>query len=240
LDHTTRACISPDTSSSIDLNFKTTGDFWRTDSLLETSSRTTCFPKPLNAAEQPSASGASGDIHPSHRRISPGYESVPLSPATIRLDAQLEFILESADVFGLGHFDSLVSAYYCESFAESSVIANNQRLSRNRRLPKVLADIFRSSINWSDWERRGIQEEILKQTEAMLILEATKAHNTLKTKISPLLEAQTGAGMKPTAQNVLNMKEMVQNEVCVYQAQGFEAERINEMLMCSSHQIFGR
>jgi len=69
------------------------------------------------------------------------------------------------------NFDSLVTAYYCETFADSSPLANEQRLSRNRRLPKVVADLFSAAQTWTSWEARGFHEEILKTAEAMLISE---------------------------------------------------------------------
>jgi hypothetical protein len=80
-------------------------------------------------------------------------------PRDASLNDRFEKILDCAEAAGFENFDALVTSYYNaskEDFDESSYLANEQRLSRSRRLPKVIADVFEATKNWSVWESRGI------------------------------------------------------------------------------------
>lgn len=124
-------------------------------------------------------------------------------------DERFTSILEHVQAAGFESFDALVTAYYSDNFDESSALANEQRLSRNRRLPKVLSDLFHAADGWTPWERRGFHEEILKTAESMLISEGGVAKHTLLTKLSPLLDNQEAC----TPEIVNAMKRSVQNDV---------------------------
>ncbi|KAH7042264.1 hypothetical protein B0J12DRAFT_579556 [Macrophomina phaseolina] len=89
------------------------------------------------------------------------------------LDERVEYVLECAEAVGFDGLDSLAAAYYMGTFDESSLLAAEQRLSRNRRLPKVLAEVFQAAGSWSAWERRGFYEEILQSAESMLVAECS-------------------------------------------------------------------
>ena len=91
------------------------------------------------------------------------------------LDERLESVLSSAEQAGFADFDSLVTAYYSATFAESSRLASAQRLSRNRRLPRVMAEIFHAAAQWSAWERGGMNYEVLKSAEGLLMSEGVAA-----------------------------------------------------------------
>jgi hypothetical protein len=136
----------------------------------------------------------------------------PMSMSRESLGDRFEFILECTEATGFENFDTLVTAYYRETFHESSPLANEQRLSRNRRLPKVIADVFDATSAWSSWERRGFHEEILKTTESMLIAEKMSARDALNASIAPLLEAHHNSNTTPSAPSIVAMKKMIQNE----------------------------
>lgn len=121
--------------------------------------------------------------------------------------------MEKVRAAGFDSFDALVSAYYCGNFGEASFLANEQRLSRNRRLPKVIDDVFQATKQWSAWERRGFQEEILKTAESMLKSEAASAHNALMAKITPLLDLHEIINQASTAEALVDLKRSIQDQV---------------------------
>lgn len=122
-----------------------------------------------------------------------------------RLDERFEYVLYCLHTAGFDSFDALVTAYYSSSFNESSTLSMEQRLSRNRGLPNVIAELFRSAGGWSDWERRGFHEELLKTTEMMLISESKKVPaDTLS------MAMQNGDA---AAQSIPAVKKAIQNEV---------------------------
>lgn len=98
-----------------------------------------------------------------------------------------EYISDPLESSAVPNFDSLVTEYYCETFPDSSPLANEQRLSRNRRLPKVVADLFSAAQTWTAWEAHGFHEEILKTAEAKLISESD---NLDVSEVAALLDAQ--------------------------------------------------
>ncbi len=130
------------------------------------------------------------------------------------LGRRLQYVLDRINRIGFGNFDMVASAYYGGNFGESSPLADEQRISRNRRLPNVLLDIFRAANEWSEWERRGLHEEVLKQTERMLVPECIGACIILSGGISRLLEAENGMCTSSPAEIVLGMTTNIRNEVC--------------------------
>ncbi|PTB36580.1 hypothetical protein M441DRAFT_31164 [Trichoderma asperellum CBS 433.97] len=136
-----------------------------------------------------------------------------LAQETISLDERMEGIMEKVRAAGFDSFDALVSAYYCGNFGEASFLANEQRLSRNRRLPKVIDDVFQATKHWSAWERRGFQEEILKTAESMLKSEAASAHNPLMAKITPLLDLHEITNQVSTAEALVDLKRSIQDQL---------------------------
>lgn len=143
---------------------------------------------------------------------SPDMRQVP--PPT--LDQRFEGIMQHVEAAGFESFDDLVTAYYSDTFCETSPLANEQHLSRNRRLPKVISDVFQATDSWTHWERRGFQEEILKTAESMLISEGSGVRNSLMSQIRPLIETQDGAIPPNAGEALLGMKKSIQNEVSAH------------------------
>ena len=54
---------------------------------------------------------------------------------------------------------------------DTSVAYTEQRLGRNRRLPGMLAHIREHHKDWTQWERRGFQAEMLHSAEHILTAE---------------------------------------------------------------------
>ncbi|KAK3685291.1 hypothetical protein B0T22DRAFT_465282 [Podospora appendiculata] len=114
------------------------------------------------------------------------------------LDERFESVMERVEAAGFDNFDELATAYYSETFPESSPLAIEQHLSRNRRLPKLFASVFAASQAWTAWERRGFLEEILKTAETMLVAEGRGVQRTLEGSIvSSLLQTTVAAPAPP-------------------------------------------
>lgn len=105
----------------------------------------------------------------------PRFNSVELSPPPVdaSIDERLEWMLECGEAAGFDSFDCLATAYYGSTSlaASSSYLAGEQHLSRSRRLPKLLADLFAAAQSWNAREQRGFHDEVLKTAEAILAAE---------------------------------------------------------------------
>lgn len=95
------------------------------------------------------------------------------------LESRIEAVLKCAEGQGFENFDSLISDYYSKSFRPSSSLDHEQWLSRNRRLPGVLAAIAASSKNWSFQEKKYSNDEFMKATEGILSSEVRDAGEKL-------------------------------------------------------------
>ncbi|KAI9788274.1 MAG: hypothetical protein M1816_007040 [Peltula sp. TS41687] len=89
-------------------------------------------------------------------------------------EERFEYVLECAQRVGFNSFDASASQYYTVNFSDTSTLFHEQRLSRSRRLPEILAELRRTSETWTPWERRGHQEEILKTAEQIFAAECSK------------------------------------------------------------------
>ncbi|KAJ3497226.1 hypothetical protein NLG97_g2065 [Lecanicillium saksenae] len=87
------------------------------------------------------------------------------------IEERFEYVLECARRVGFDTFDSMAAQYYGSSFDPCSSLAMDQRLSRNRHLPALLAEIRQKSSQWSVWERRAYQDEALKTAEDICAIE---------------------------------------------------------------------
>ncbi|EHK17169.1 uncharacterized protein TRIVIDRAFT_227013 [Trichoderma virens Gv29-8] len=205
--------FSPAHAESMEFSYESTGDVWKTDAIPKSrpplaSDNSIVFPS-LTAANTPSAVLGSPVAEGSNQSMRPALQPV----AQTALGERIGSIMENIQAAGFDSFDALVSAYYCDTFGEASPLANEQRLSRNRRLPKVIDDVFRATKGWSTWERRGFQEEILKTAESMLISEGAGARPSVMSKIEPLLNSHDPTNPEATAEALTNLKRSIQDEL---------------------------
>ncbi|KAK3499445.1 uncharacterized protein B0T23DRAFT_305992 [Neurospora hispaniola] len=133
----------------------------------------------------------------------PRQQHQPASLPTKRptLDERMESVMERVETEGFDNFDSLATLYYKAKFGDSSSLAVEQRLSRNRRLPKLFADVFSAAQEWGAREQRPLFDEILRMSEGMLIGEARGVHSTLHASIGGLARSakdhETGKSAVP-------------------------------------------
>ncbi|KAK2593237.1 hypothetical protein QQS21_009077 [Conoideocrella luteorostrata] len=114
--------------------------------------------------------------------------SIPSKQAT--LDERVRYIMSQIEANGFSNFDALVNTYYGGTFPEISPVAHEQRLSRNRRLPGVIAELYNNTEQWTHWERLGFHEEIMNISEKMLLAEGGCVRSALEATIAPFAEAQ--------------------------------------------------
>lgn len=116
------------------------------------------------------------------------------------LHTRFEYVLECAKAVGFESFDALVSVYYTANFEDSSSLSSEQRLSRMRRLPGLIAALRDTSAGWTQWERQGYQDEILKSAESILGTEYNRftQNSALKDEIVRLYQASEGGDDQST------------------------------------------
>ncbi|TGJ88323.1 hypothetical protein E0Z10_g446 [Xylaria hypoxylon] len=93
-----------------------------------------------------------------------------------KVEEQFEDVLTCARRVGFDSFDTMALHYYTRNFHPASAVAQEQRLSRNRRLPELLAGLRKQSSTWSNWQRRGYQDEMLKAAGEVYRMEYTEFH----------------------------------------------------------------
>lgn len=138
-------------------------------------------------------------------------QTVSLPTKRPTLEERMESVMERVETAGFDSFDSLAALYYKAKFGDSSSLAVEQRLSRNRRLPKLFADVFSAAQEWGLWEQRPLFDEILRMSEGMLIGEARGVNSTLHASIGGLARSakdeQTGKSAVP------GLKRLMENNV---------------------------
>lgn len=150
-------------------------------------------------------------------------------PENADLDDRFDFILECVRIVGFSSFDSMVSAYYTVEFSDTSIVSNIQKVSRNRRLPGILAELREKTKTWTPWEAQGYRDEILKSAEDMFVSECYKFADDKEAigAIPDLCNKGVGSGQtdatgtppngescsKSITQAIPSAKKMFQNEV---------------------------
>ncbi|KAK3943770.1 bZIP transcription factor [Diplogelasinospora grovesii] len=109
---------------------------------------------------------------------------------------RIRHIVDSAIEAGFTTFDEAIEAYYTETFDETSPLYRDQRLSRNRRLPRLLGALRDASKDWSHWERRGFQEQITQGAEDILVdeLELFRKEYTDTAFLREMTNSELGGG----------------------------------------------
>jgi hypothetical protein len=186
-------------NGSMDFSFDSSADMWGN------SEEGTCI-KVQGSSPDSSTYLQAAPVAPTLRTRKP--------PPDASLDERFECIMEQVEAAGFESFDAMAAAYYTQNFNESSPLADEQRLSRNRRLPRVLSDVYGSATSsWSEWERKGLQDQILRTAETILTDEGCDARQALGEKITTLIEAQDNGNETATAEAMASMKLTLQEEV---------------------------
>jgi hypothetical protein len=84
---------------------------------------------------------------------------------------RLSHVLKAVDAAGFDSLDSAIIAYYKKSLDEDEGLRREQRLNRIRRLPALLKELHLAAQGWSQWQRRGFEEQIIRSTEDILLTE---------------------------------------------------------------------
>lgn len=86
-----------------------------------------------------------------------GHASAHQGPAkNAPLDERFEAILNLVEAAGFDNFDQMATTYYAQTLHAAE---------------QLLAGVYGSSVQWSDWERKGFHEEVLRTMENMLAVE---------------------------------------------------------------------
>ncbi|SPQ24143.1 572f3c0a-a4b0-4d84-b773-914d2d4e6420 [Thermothielavioides terrestris] len=113
---------------------------------------------------------------------------IPGPHATV--EDRFSYVLACARRVGFDwDFDALATQYYAHDFEPGSALALEQRLSRKRRLPTLLAQLRQCSPTWSPGQRRGYQDETLRAAEEICARECIEFH---KKKTAEKLEGKDG------------------------------------------------
>ncbi|KAF4343769.1 hypothetical protein FBEOM_2271 [Fusarium beomiforme] len=100
--------------------------------------------------------------------------------STASLNDRIGRVMECVGATGFESFDDVVTSYYCDEFEGGSKLFHEQRFSRLRRLPAVLTDILEGARKWDPAEHRGVSEEVLKEADAVLLLEGSQTWLAVK------------------------------------------------------------
>ncbi|KAK5988947.1 Transcription factor radR [Cladobotryum mycophilum] len=204
---------TPTNSDGMDFGFDANVDVWRADTMVNKLPSSPISPDTLNFPVLPNA-GSATTLEPSMLGSHPTikHSPQPLHAGSVFMDDRLQRILEFVESEGFESFDALASAYYCETLNEASPLAQEQEVSRTRRLPKVISNVFQARNQWNQWQRRGLEEEILKTAESMLLSEGANARASLMAGLTPLMEAYDHTDPAATAKMLHNLKLFIQTE----------------------------
>ncbi|UNI16621.1 hypothetical protein JDV02_003044 [Purpureocillium takamizusanense] len=133
--------------------------------------------------------------------------------ANASLDEKISGIMKQVEAAGFENFDEFVTAYYRDTCTATPSLANEQRLSRNSRLPEVIHEVVQAAKGWTAWERYGLQDEILKTAGAMLVEERASAGSSLFPHVLPLVESADGTVPANAGETLLGLKRAVQHEL---------------------------
>jgi hypothetical protein len=132
-------------------------------------------------------------------------------PTNAPLVDRLERVIESVHLSGFDGIESVVSKYYTSDLSSSSRLASAQRLSRKRKLPGLLSDLYASSSTWTERESQRYKDEILRSAEDSLVEEC---RTTMK---SPQLQALLGCsneGKQPLSRShKAHLNSILESEV---------------------------
>ncbi|KAG5989466.1 hypothetical protein E4U54_004324, partial [Claviceps lovelessii] len=189
--------LAPAHMHNLDFSFDSSrDDDWRTDTFA------------LKTRSCPSPMGPMSFSQISDPAAIPALEPTPWSdPRSCRTEQRVESVMRHAHDTGFDTFEDLATAYYkTELDKSSSPLSTEQHLSRSKRLPRVISEVYHATESWPDWERRPFCQQLLETTAAMLRSEAS-AKDSL---VANSLQSKDTWGV---SEAVESLKEMVQQEM---------------------------
>jgi hypothetical protein len=198
--------FTPSRTECMDLAFEGATDSWKPDisanKLSHPSSGEHMSFSPILEAPGPRMKPA---MNPNARQ-----NTAPVLSYDSHVDERLEGITRHLKAIGFESFDDAVKAYYTNNVTGPP--ANEQPLSKFRRLAKVICDVFQT-MNCAQWERHDCHEEIFRITQAMITSEASASGDALVSQLGSLIETQEFQILANKAEPLQSMKRTLQQEV---------------------------
>ncbi|KAG5977693.1 hypothetical protein E4U55_006603 [Claviceps digitariae] len=192
-------CMSGLTPANMhNLNYSLDGsrdDDWRTDAF------------GLKSRSCPSPMGQMSFSHISDTAAIPALEPMLWKDSrNCRTEERVESVMRRAQDSGFDTFEDFATAYYNSNFNKSSPLSTEQHLSRSKRLPRVISEVYQAAESWPQWERRGFCQQILHTATAMLKSETSA-------KGSHLVHSVQNKDTLNAGETLESMKEVVQQEL---------------------------
>lgn len=153
-------------------------------------------------------------LSPEHARVAQG-DSGAHADRPGSSQGRVRYVMEQAAAVGFETLDEAVAAYYTETFEDMPALYQEQRLSRNRRLPRLLNTLQSAAKGWSEWERRGFQEQITMGAEELLVQELKTfiTQQRLGADGNKSANSHMGKARTGSADNAMMRSQQVQNDV---------------------------
>ncbi|KXS95025.1 hypothetical protein AC578_135 [Pseudocercospora eumusae] len=126
---------------------------------------------PIHSTQEPERQHTTDGISSSRTLSAVLGASLHPGSRAISVEDRVSQIVAQVRAAGYCDLDSAWHEYYTAALPTGSALSIEQRLSRNRRLPGVIASLSRSAQSWSAWERTGLEEQLVHSAEAVLINE---------------------------------------------------------------------
>jgi len=127
---------------------------------------------------------------------------------------RIQSVLAATQTAGFANLENFVSTYYTCDLTSAPHLANTRRLSRNRGLPGILAEVREDVGSWTEWETQRYRDEVLRSAEGVLKSECVGVLEN--TKRRGRLEEVVAAGRSSTLGGVAEISTVLQSEVCFH------------------------
>ncbi|KAG5921460.1 hypothetical protein E4U42_005842 [Claviceps africana] len=155
--------LAPTHVHNLDYSFDgSRDDDWRTDAF------------GLKTRSCPSPMGQMSFAHMAEPVVIPALEPMVWKDSrTCTTEERVESVMRQAHEAGFDTFEDFATAYYKTDLNKASPLSTEQHLSRSKRLPRVVSDVYQAAETWPQWERRGFCQQILATAATMLTSEAS-------------------------------------------------------------------
>jgi hypothetical protein len=138
------------------------------------------------------------------------------------LEKRFEYLRLCLSSAGFNTFDSMASQYYTANFSHESIVSSEQRTSRQKLLPLLLAELRQDVKTWTQWEAHGYCDEIIKSAESIVGSErpgSTTAQrdysNVFQDLAKPRQEIIDGVGNSSLSGALKPLLRVFQETVCL-------------------------